>query len=297
MDKGLLPTRPKGIDKRFSLTKNFGAASLDLPEKFSIEDEKGDINGPRDQGQNLCSAYTTTELGADEFGIPMSAAFQAMAISLTSRKPLYIQGTDLHSALKSGRVYGFLPKEKEPFSWEEKGEAFVCEPANWPYPLLHEAEKYRIKGGDFIVDGSYDHFDNCRSALYQHKPDNGISVGMPWYTSFGSTKRDGIVMAPQGGFSWHNVAFKGWFTKNGIEYVIVRSWEKTGGDNSYFYFNRAFFNQLMGTWGAMAKMYKGVGDEVIDQLRNDATSISEMILDLYYIVLHKLYTLQYKSHV
>lgn len=293
---GFIPRAKKSLDKRFSLTRNFGAPSLNIPLAFSVEDLKGDISGPREQGENLCSAMTTSEIGADEWGIPMSGAFQAMAISLCCGRPLFNIGASVDDALKSGREYGFLPKNKEPFSWEEKGESFVCEYTNWPQELIELAKRYRIAGGDFVVDGPYDAFDNFRTQLYAHRPNNGISLGIPWFQTFNGTGPNGIVHTPDPtyGLTWHNIEMKGFDRIGGIDYIKCRSWNKADGARTYFYFSRPIFNLMLGMAGAIGKMYKSTDEQVVGQLKDTPRNLIEFMLDLYNQVLFKYRQLQYK---
>jgi len=292
-ESGFIPRARKAHDRRFSVTKNFGVSSLVLPSRFSVEDSKGDVNGPRDQLRNFCTAATGSEIGADEHGKKMSMKFQALAISLVRGEPLYQSGATIDEGMKAGRIYGFLPLEKEPKNIQESEyEPYICDPANWPKDSSHtiEALKYKIPGGDFVVDGPYDHFDNFRSTIYAHKPDNGISLGIPWRTSI-SLARDGIVSDPLWGDTfWHDVDMKGWETINGEERIRVRSWDRISGDHSYFFFNRKQFNALLSTAGAIGKIYKNIDESVIEDLKERDLSIYEQIINLLYVIRFKLAT-------
>lgn len=287
---GFVPRAKKAHDKRFSLTRNFGAPSLILPERFSVEDEKGDINGQRDQLRNFCTACTSSEIGADEWGKPMSQKFQALAISLIYRKPIYIQGAPIDVAMKSGRFYGFLPLDKEPQNIKDSDyEPYICDPANWPQDSSHslEALKYKIPGGDFVVDGPYDHFDNYRAQLYWHKPDNGIALGMPWWASISSALNGIVDSFLWGTIFWHAVSVKGFEPKDGQMRIKVRSWDKNKGKDSYFFFNRETFNRILSTPGAIGKMYLNVDESMVEDLKERKLSITEQILNLYYQVLFR----------
>lgn len=284
MKLGFKPLPLTAIDLRFGLTRNFGAPSLDLPRKYDVEDEKGDITGPRDQGENMCTAYALSEIGSDEHGIPMSPDFQAMLISLIAGLPVYQWGASIRNAMKSGNLFGFLPVDKCPFKWEEKGEAFVCEPANWPPELLTIAEQYRMPGGYFLVDGPYDAFDNFRAQLFQHRPDNGIAIGIPWYRSFNDAdEHNGFIPEPVGFIGWHAITVKGFRRVDGMEVLRVRSWDgKKFGNRSYGYFTRERFNQVMAVQGAEGRMFKDVAEDLVEALKNERLSLREIYLNFYY---------------
>lgn len=290
---GFLPKPKDHFHDRFSLTRVFGAASLDLPLRFSVEDAKGDINGPRQQRLNFCTACTQSEIGADEWGIPMSQKFQALAISLIIHAPLYNAGSSIDDSMKSGRVYGFLPLDKEPDSIKNLDESTfyeptICDPSNWPSSVFTDALKYQITGGDFYVDGPYDAFDNYRSQLYQHRPDNGISCGVPWYSSFNATRSDGLVAGPAGPNSWHDIDMKGWETIHGVPYIVIRSWDLDAGKDTYFYFNRAIWNQIMAVPGSVGKIFKNVNEVLVNDLKERRASLAEQITNLYYLISFKL---------
>jgi hypothetical protein len=290
MPSGFVPRPKKAHDKRFSLTRNFGAASLILPERFSVKGEKGDINGQRNQLHNFCTACTSSEIGADEWGKPMSMKFAALCISLIIGKRLDIEGASIDAMMKAGRVYGFLPLEKEPENIRKsKDEKYICEAQNWPSDASTalEAIKYRIPGGDFVVDGPYDHFDNFRSALYAHKPDNGISLGIPWYQSI-SMSPSGIVRALFGNISWHDTYVEGWEEIEGETRIKVRSWDIGAGDDSYYYFNRELFNKIMKVNGSIGKIYMHTDESLVEDLKERNLSLYEQILNLYYFLLFKL---------
>lgn len=283
MSYGLRPEPRTAIDKRFSLTRRFGTPSLDLPREFDVENEKGDIRGPRSQRDNHCTAETLAEIGSDEHGIPMSADFQAMLISLISGYPIHTMGATIKNAMKSGNLFGFLPEDKTPEVFKDKDEAYVNETANWDPKLLEIAEQYRARGGHFLVDGPYDHFDNFRAHLNQHAPDNGIAIGIPWYRSFNDTPSSGIVPAGDELISWHAITVKGFRRVDGQDVIRVRSWSgKRFGNRSYAYFTRARFNELLSVPGAEGRMYKDIPDDAIAALKAERLNLSEVFLNFYY---------------
>jgi hypothetical protein len=291
---GFIPKPKDHFHNRFSITRNFGAASLDLPARFSVEDAKGDINGPRQQFNNFCSAATQSEIGADEFGIPMSQKFAALAISQIIKQPLYIAGASIDDSMKAGTTYGYLPLAQEPDNIKElqpfqNAEPTICEISNWPADIFAKALKYIISGGHFYIDGPYDAFDNFRSQIYQHRPDNGISCGVPWYSIFNRTPSTGIVRAPGGTVAaWHDVDMKGWETINGALYIVIRSWDLNEGKDTYFYFSRAAWNAIMAVPGAVGKMFKNADESLVNDLKQRRLSISEQIMNLYYQISFKL---------
>lgn len=291
LKKGFVPKPRDHFHDRFSLTRTFGAASADLPARFSVEDARGDVNGPQQQLENFCTACTQAEMAADQWGVAMSMKFSALAISLVNHSPIYSSGASIDDGMKSGRVYGYLPLSLEPQNIQDMGagdEAKICDPSNWPSSVYAAALKYQIAGGDFYVDGPYDAFDNYRAAIYQHRPDNGIAVGLPWYSLFNQTPETGIARAPSGGFAWHDVDMKGWETINGVLYIKIRSWDIDSGADTYFYFSRSIWNKLMAVQGSVGKMFKPVDAVLADQLKNTRASLAEQLMNLYYQVSFKL---------
>lgn len=287
---GLKPTPRSRRD--FSLTRTFGAPSLDLPRRYDVEDEKGDITGPREQEENFCTAYAISEIGSDEFGVPMCAHFQAAAISRLTGWAI-LNGADMRIATLSGNKIGFLPARSCPYHRQEADRLFLCTWANWPQSLKDEASLYKMPAF-FEVDGPYDPFDNYRAALYRHRPDNGIAVGIPWYRSFNSTPPSGIAPKPDTLVSWHAVTVKGFEKRRGTEVIKIRSWSgKSFGRRSYAYFDRETFNALMRTRGSIGYMYKDVPDTLIEQLRAARVSLVDRVFDL---TSELLITLKYGLH-
>jgi len=277
MTGGLLPT-PRSR-KDFSATRAFGAPSLDLPARYDVEDEKGDVAGPRTQEHNFCTAYAVSELGSDEHGVPMDAHFQAAAIGMLAGAPI-LGGADMRDAIRSGRTFGFLPVSRCPFHGERTPREILGDAGKWPNltELLEVAADYRMPAF-FKIDGPYDPFDNLRAHLYAQRPDNGVVIGIPWYENFNRAR--GIIPAPKGSYTWHAVTVKGFRTVKGQEVLRVRSWNGTSfGDESYAYLTRERFNALMTTWGAIAFMYKDVPDDLIASLRERRLDLQEVILDL-----------------
>lgn len=282
---GLKPTARSRRD--FSLTKVFGAPSLDIPRQYDVEDEKGDINQPRVQEDMFCLAYAISELGADEHGIPMDAHFQAAFMGLLAGAPI-LNGADMRVGIKSGRTFGFLPTSLCPFHNQDVTREHIADWNNWPWHLVDEAGKYKMPAF-FKVDGPYDAFDNHRAQLYRHKPDNGIALGIPWYESFNETGSNGIVKPGEGAYFWHAVTVKGYRYINNKEYVRVRSWSgRMFGKNSYGYFTREQFNKLLATAGSISFMYKDIPDNLILSLKERQLDLLEILLDLRSRVLIKL---------
>jgi hypothetical protein len=270
MECGYLPT-PRSR-KDFSLAKVFGVSNLDLPDEFDL----GAVRRPVTQGQNLCTSEALAEDASDEFGIEMDSNWQAGKISLAFGQPIYKRGTDMRKAMDSGRIFGFLPKKLSPFSWEKKGEEFICAWENWPRELDELAAGYRRAAYfNVLKDSPYDAYDTMRTALHEHG--NRILVGMPWYQSFNSAKK-GFITRAEGSFTWHAVTVKGWGKKG----MKVRSWSGTnGGDKSYYYFPRSVWNECFAKEGAIAFMYRDVDINLIDSIKQRDFSISEILLDLY----------------
>lgn len=258
---GLKPT-PRSR-KDYSLTKTFGAPKLNLPETYDVEAEKGDVNGPREQEENFCTAYTISEIGADEHGVQMDPHAQACFISMLAGSPI-LYGANMRDAIRSGRTFGFLPVANCPFHDRPIDRLQVTNFDKWPAGVLDQAQKWAMPAF-FKVDGPYDPFDNHRAQLVQHAPDNGIALGVPWNEGFNKTKRDGMVRTntnpASGTYFWHAITLKGFTTKGGKEVVKIRSWNVDEGAHTYFYFDRPTFNAMMRTDGAISFMYRDLPDD------------------------------------
>ncbi len=108
-------------------------------------------------------------------------------------------GLDPYTGMLTPIVYGLLPITLETFTSKVMGELYV---ANWQNYTADErlaALKWAQKGVNSL--NSYRAIQN-----YLKTYGMGVSLAIKWYESFSTPNQDGTLPAPQGNFSYHNVA-------------------------------------------------------------------------------------------
>ena len=216
----LLPT----VDSYISLAKDGQNGAINLAILKNLIVEKGD---------NFCPLYQ-------------------MAKIKQVRGEYLSYGANLRDACNALVKYGSLPRNKSPYTLMEgkptdKDRNFLANWLNWDKALDFIASKYKL-GTFFAVNGAYDAFDNCRSALYQNKDTShaGVLFGLNW--------RPEWTFAPNGVISdssyttptsnGHCVQFVGQKIINGVPYLVLpNTWGEGYGEKGFYYFSREVVNK------------------------------------------------------
>lgn len=104
--------------------------------------------------------------------------------------------------------------------------------------------------------GAIDSFDAARIAIGSGQPEKrAVSVGSIWYPEWLQTGADGILKMPgivQTNGPWHNWTICGWASRDGVPYLVGKSWQGPGfGDKGFHYISREVFNTIMSVSGAV----------------------------------------------
>lgn len=254
LTSGLRFTREDPRD--FQFHKVFGALSpLELPMGDF------DVNEPvfiENQGSSdICPSEMATALAEAFYGIDFEPTY-TFAKTKQIEGDWQSWGADPNDALKSGVDFGFLPKDKSPFTLEN-GRNFIANPDNWPKELDAIAAAYKM-GSFYNVRGPHDFFDNVRSALYinyQSRVKSPVGTGAYFYG--GWLHADGGIVPttqpPESQLVPHAFIFFGQRIIDGVPYLKAQlSSGKEAGDDGVLYFSRDTVNKLC----LFAKCYREI---------------------------------------
>jgi hypothetical protein len=290
----LRPARKDPRDRLFGFHRVFGAAPLaDLPGDFDVDAglTMPDQNAAGDDTE--CTAYTVTDMAADQDGIAYEPDIQyAKTLLVMGARPDQ-QGADLRAAFKSGVAFGFLPKSSVPEALRDLPQEATSDWKTWP-PGLDAVMAGHRKPAYFPIAGPYDFFDNVRSAMrvafVAHGEKRPVGMGTPWYAEFGSVGRDGILEEhPEEIVSWHAYKVSGFATRNsrgrlirdGEVFLKIKAWQGRGyGDGGYVYMSRSLASLVMRPWGTYAGMYQDVSQGTIEDLKAQRVTLLEVTLAL-----------------
>lgn len=255
---GLIPISRRDI-RDFNHELQFGAADLSqLPplglgrKPISIKDQRS---------TQFCPAYSTATASEYIEGIEMSPEYQAAVIGEIAGAPIF-NGASFKNALKGLTLFGSLPQKDAPLTLDKDGEKVVADLKNWPRGLAQKADDYLKASSYDVLRGSYDAFDNIKSALAKAKEDGEDRVALvasQWYENWNGHKihRKGI-----GSFSWHLHLIIDWTRINGEEVLVGQnSYGKNWGDRGLCYWSREAINQLAADSRNEAKMVRDLTPE------------------------------------
>lgn len=236
---GLVKDKP---DKRdFSLGGIFGTINIkDVPMEDFIVGTSPILD---QQSTDFCTAFALTAISAYQEGISLSPEYTFAQIK-RARGEFEEWGASLKDGLKVAKNIGFLPKDKAPFSLEDKDDSFLRNWSNWPAELDVLAAPHK-KEAYFTVDGQRDRFDSIRAALWQFKNEKrGIYTGSLWRSEWTFAK-NGIIPTEQfQGEYGHAWAICGQKIINGEPYLVAQLSNGTEiGDGGFFYFPRSVINR------------------------------------------------------
>lgn len=205
----------------------------ELPDEFAL-----DCDFVLDQkGSDYCSAFATdTASSIQEDIVPCPEWGFAMSKMLSN--DLEEWGQDLRTACKRVVKYGTLPKDKSPYSLDNKDDTFLRDIKNWEF-LDHYASPYRKKS--FLkVEGQYDSYDDIRATMW--KFNSAVILGVKWSWSIYDYLLDGI-----GDGYGHAITAIGW-TKEGL--ILQNSAGITAGKNGRHIITREVINHYVSKYGA-----------------------------------------------
>lgn len=273
--QGFQPRRLPWRDPRtFNHEQQFGAASLvEIPatglgrKPYHIEDQGN---------TNFCTGYGSSTAGEYIEKIDMSPEWQVAKISEYVGYPIY-NGAPVPAVLKVARLYGFLPRDKAPLSLDD-GMDKIVDPKNWPKELDDIAREHQMGASFDIMHGSYDTFDNIRSALWQAKKDGEDRVALAFTQWFQNWGGDSVIRRGKGSFSWHCHLFIDWTIKNG-EIVLIEqnSYGKQWGSDGLSYWSREAVNQLAENGSNEIVMFRDISSVTV---KENQWSLLAVIYDL-----------------
>ncbi len=244
----------KGLKKRihdprdWSFHKNFGATPLtDLADEYMLPSSILDQNG-----WNECTGYMKGAIDETEFGMSFSPAFN-YAMEGAEDPPVSLDGYEMRAPFQAGCDYGALPLVAGVPTETANGFAFTAQPSSWA-SFMTSAAPYK-HAGYASVHGPYDNFDSIRSAMsIAAAKKRCVGVGVMWYQEWTNAPGDVIPATYSQQDGLHAIKVAGW-TRHKIDgtwinpttheqyLAIQNSWNKTAGDNGFFYFQRAIANK------------------------------------------------------
>ena len=283
-------TRQKGTgllelkqdDRDFSLGKMFGQAILkDIPDSYIVKDPIPEVKDQK--ATDFCSAYASTSSSEKQEGIKLSPEYQFNATKRISGQPEK-WGATLRDAMKSFTEYGSVEQSRVDLFMENNGfgkydRDMIVNFSSWEdldfFARKHKKESY------FKVDGSYDHFDNIRSAIWKHKKEQSTVVcGILWRIDWNRLDT-GIVKdkSNKDGFG-HAFEIIGWKQIDKKTYLVARlSNGLNFGDNGTYYLPRNIVNSEMERYGSF--MFKDMKREEVDFLIENNLSKESMTITVF----------------
>lgn len=263
-------TRPTKKDYRdYDFHKTFGAtlvpnlptellldAHLWLPNQNAYESIFG--NAPQPYG---CTNYTSNDLCANQDTMLYNPAFTE-SITHANTQGGYDVRQSLLTTIKYGTkaLDGTINKRTQ----------------------LFNVQKYAM----------LDYFDSIRYAMLPTLGEKRtVSWGTPWYLEWeqDAVKGIAIMKAPSSysvkGVSWHNSEFIGWTVKDGITYLVNKSWQgQYIGDKGFLYFPREVVNAIMDINGTCAFTVSKIGSG------QPVQTISTTFFEWIYSILDNIFT-------
>lgn len=226
--EGLRPTiRDKRNLKLGAIAKL--AKLEDIPESFRFRT----LGVKNQKNTDMCAAFAATLLSELQEDIELSPEWQFAAAAENPDE----WGLELKQVLKSLVNKGSLPRNRAPFSLENKDADFLRRISNWPD--LFSAALPQKKKSFWEVTGPYDHFDNIRAAMWTFKAEKrGVLSGLVWHWKLEDVVLDGVS---SNGFG-HAIAYIG-FEKDHL--VVQNSAGEAAGDRGLHYISRAAVNKYV----------------------------------------------------
>lgn len=198
---------------------------------------------------DFCVGFATTTLQNITWQIKNDPLYQFAKIKQI-RGEYKAYGANLRDGMKAATKFGSLPLVYAPYTHNgsptDKNRDFLANWVNWPIDLDKQAFKEKDLSY-FIVDGTYDIFDNIRSTLALHLQERrAVTFGLYWHDEW--TEAPGGIIPPimpttsYGG--GHDISIVGQKTINGVLYLVLQqSWGDTAGDRGFYYFPRSIIDQ------------------------------------------------------
>ncbi len=187
-----------------------------------------------DNNPTECVALTVADVCGNADMVPYSPDFlYAYTLKLMGKEP-NTAGLDPYTGMLTPIVYGLLPMTLVDFTAATTGQLYI---ANWRNSAMEDriaAQKTSRRGVKSLY--SYEAIVNHMTQYQQ-----GVSLAIKWYESFNLTGPDGILPAPRGNFTYHNVAIFDSLDKG----LKMKPWLGPNfGDGGYVYLNQSLFNEI-----------------------------------------------------
>ncbi len=246
---------------RRSYSRRFGStAPANLPPTLGRQ-----FMAMPDQGtSDLCTAFGEAVSSGYKYGIEMSPAYQAAFESKWMGFPI-LQGADAMQSMCASMVYCSLPANLCPYTLQADGQNFICNSGNFDSSLPTKALPY-FPGVPYAVDGSFDVFDNIRSALFQEwQLDKSVVKAFGyWYESWdvqaSTPGLGGHLTTPTDHYiTLHRYNFIDWITDaSGVPYLVAALTQgPTWGDRGHLYMNRDCVNTVFSNLSNGLGLYIG----------------------------------------
>lgn len=251
MGGGLLPLTQDPRDFKFSAV--FGAVKK-LPEhSFRIGNP---LEIKQQYSTDMCTAFALSAMSEYQEKIKLSPEYSFSRIKKI-RGEWRQWGANLRDACKAAVKTGFLPQGKLPdkfkrerFNSDQEWRNYVANWENWTERVDFFAKPHRKKAY-FYVDGSFDTFDNIRSALWMNLAEKrAVLTGVIWRAEWTYAEKGVIPLIYSDGGFGHAFIFIGQEVNTRIDtgqkkiYLVAQLSNGTDiGDGGIFYFPREVVNQ------------------------------------------------------
>lgn len=183
-----------------------------------------------------CCGITVADIVGNIIGIVCDPDFSYAASFQVNGKTPSNSGTNPISTAQGAILYGVLPASNETFTAATAGETYVANLNNYTSAQFTDALKYVQNGIVYLTT-----FDDYVNFLYDYK--TGAGVQMDWYQSFLETGADGLLPAPNGQITQHEVAVYDYDLVT--DQLIFKPWlGKTFGQNGCARLSRSQFSAL-----------------------------------------------------